>query len=74
MNKQIKSVSVIGDSLLKGIIYNENKNIYNVLENNCISLLEEESNLNINNYSICGLNIDNLNKYFVDILLNNTKE
>ena len=44
MNKQIKSVSVIGDSLLKGIIYNENKNIYNVLENNCISLLEEENN------------------------------
>jgi len=73
MNKQIKSVSVIGDSLLKGIIYNENKNIYNVLENNCISLLEEESNLNINNYSICGLNIDNLNKYF-KLVLNKSKD
>jgi hypothetical protein len=68
MNKQIKSVSIIGDSLLKGIVYNENKNIYNVLENNCISLLEEENNLNINNYSICGLNINNLNKYFNIVL------
>ena len=73
MNKQIKSVSVIGDSLLKGIIYNEDKNIYNVLENNCISLLEEENNLNINNYSICGLNINNLNKYF-NLVLNKSKD
>ena len=73
MNKQIKSVSIIGDSLLKGIVYNENKNIYNVLENNCISLLEEENNLNINNYSICGLNINNLNKYF-NIVLNKSKD
>ena len=73
MNKQNKSVTVIGDSLLKGIIFNENKNVYNVLKDNCISLLKEEEKLNINDYSMCGLNVENLNKYF-NLVLKQTND
>lgn len=73
MNKQIKSVSVIGDSLLKGIIYNENKKVYNIVEDSCVNLLQKESEFDINNFTLCGLNIENLNKYF-NLVLNKTND
>ena len=73
MTKQIKSVSVIGDSLLKGIIFDYNKNCYVVSHNSCVDKTQQELNFPVNNYSLCGLNSRNINKY-VDLVLKQTKD
>lgn len=57
MTKEIKSVSVIGDSIFKGVIYDENRKRYVVSHESCAYLLPQEVTFKINNYSRFGITI-----------------
>ena len=57
MTKEIKSVSVIGDSIFKGVIYDVNRKRYVVSHDSCAYLLPQEVNFKINNYSRFGITI-----------------
>lgn len=57
MTKVIKSVSVIGDSIFKGVIYDVNRKRYVVSHESCAYLLQKEFPFQINNYSRFGITI-----------------
>ncbi len=57
MTKKIKSVSVVGDSVFKGVIYDESRKRYVVSHESCAYLLQKEVSFKINNYSRFGITI-----------------
>lgn len=74
MTKNIKSVSVIGDSIFKGVIYDENRRRYIVSKDSCGRLLENEVPFKINNYSRFGITIKDAYKVLNYVLDHSSDE
>ena len=49
-----KAICVWGDSLAKGIVFDENRGRYAILRENCLRMLENELHIPIHNYSAMG--------------------
>lgn len=62
------SVSVIGDSIFKGVIYNEERGRYQIAKRNLQKLLEEDISINITNYSKFGLTISKAKDIYEDMV------
>ena len=48
------AICVWGDSLAKGIVYDETRKRYIILRENCLRMLEREAQVPIHNYSVMG--------------------
>ncbi|EAC7892567.1 SGNH/GDSL hydrolase family protein, partial [Listeria monocytogenes] len=57
MKKTIQSVGVWGDSIMKGVLFNPEKNRYTLLKNNCIKRASEKLGLTFQNHSTMGRTI-----------------
>ncbi|EFP2887332.1 SGNH/GDSL hydrolase family protein [Listeria monocytogenes] len=57
MKKTIQSVGVWGDSIMKGVLFNPEKNRYTLLKNNCIKRASEKLGLTFKNHSTMGRTI-----------------
>lgn len=68
----MKPVIILGDSILKGVVYKDDK--YIKCENNVVDLVRSATNLEINNLSVFGQTIQKLySKGIVSKTLENTK-
>ena len=50
----MKPICVWGDSLAKGVVYDETRKRYTILKEHCLRLLEKEVQVPIYNYSVMG--------------------
>lgn len=55
MKLENRHISVWGDSILKGIIFDESASGYRVLENNCVSRFARTTGTNITNHASYGM-------------------
>lgn len=49
-----KKIIILGDSIAKGVIYNEDKRRYTILQDNCVKRLADETGVSIQNLSSMG--------------------
>ena len=49
-----KAICVWGDSLAKGIVYDENRGRYAILRENCLRMLEQKLQVPVHNYAVMG--------------------
>ena len=56
---KLNGVCVWGDSIAKGIVFDENRGRYAVCRENCISRLGREHSIEISNYSVMGQTSEN---------------
>ncbi|MBC1721526.1 SGNH/GDSL hydrolase family protein [Listeria seeligeri] len=57
MKKTIQSVGIWGDSIMKGVLFNPEKNRYTLLKNNCIKRASEKLGITFQNHSTMGRTI-----------------
>ncbi|MBC1514659.1 SGNH/GDSL hydrolase family protein [Listeria immobilis] len=57
MKQAIQSVGIWGDSILKGVLFNPEKNRYTLLKNNCIKRASEKLGVTFQNHSTMGRTI-----------------
>ncbi|PZG33166.1 SGNH/GDSL hydrolase family protein [Listeria ivanovii] len=57
MKKTIQSVGIWGDSIMKGVLFNPEKNRYTLLKNNCIKRASERLGITFQNHSTMGRTI-----------------
>lgn len=74
MTKEIKSVSVIGDSIFKGVVYDKNRKRYVVSHESSAYLLKKEVPFEINNYSKFGITIKDAYEVLKYVLENSDDE
>lgn len=74
MTKEIKSVSVIGDSIFKGVVYDQNRKRYVVSHESSAYLLRKEVPFEINNYSRFGITIKDAYEVLKCVLDNSNDE
>lgn len=74
MAKNVKSVSVIGDSVFKGVMYDSERKRYVVSKDSCQRLLESEVPFKINNYSRFGTTIKEASKVLDYVLQHSIDE
>ena len=50
----MRPVALWGDSIGKGVVYDENRSRYVILKENCMTMLSRELGLDVNNHAIMG--------------------